>query len=76
MEAKTIKEMADEYAHNRYSVRSNILFASECYEDGANAVFVKIEYHLSKINVDNHSSEDLEDLYDNLCEMVKNFKGE
>ena len=46
------------------------------YEKSANDVLDRLKHHLERIDVDNHSDDDLEDLYDTLCEMVKNFKGE
>ena len=73
--AKTIYEMAHDhvvaYMHN-----DEYEEMQDTYIAGANAVLEQVKHHLNRINVDNHSLEDMEDLYDNLCEMVKNFKGE
>lgn len=82
----TIKEMAEKYTID-YCHELNMdeeggawinipKLATDSYMAGANAVLEKVECYLNRISVDNHSDDDLEDLYDTLCEMVKNLKGE
>ena len=46
------------------------------YTDGVNAVLNRFEYYLDRIDYDNYTDDDLKNLYDALCEMIKNFKGE
>ena len=65
----TIKEMTENMYYPTLAEKA-------AYLDGANAVLEKVECHLNRICVDNHSDDDLEDMYDTLCEMVKNLKGE
>ena len=70
---KTIHEMAEENA--KYDT-APYCASYRNFVAGANAVLEKVVKHLDKIDVDNHDYEDLEDLYDWLCEMVKQLKGE
>lgn len=41
------------------------------YKQAEKDYLQKLDYILSKINVDSHTDEELEDLYDCLCEIVK-----
>lgn len=70
----TIEDMADEFLKTEKKALKFVKRAS--FVAGAYAVLKKVECHLNRICVDNHSDDDLEDLYDTLCEMVKNLKGE
>lgn len=74
--AKTIKELAKKFVYENCENDSQCFLTEYAYTSGANAVLEKIESHLNRVDMDNHSDDDLEDLYDTLCEMVKNLKGE
>ena len=68
--AKTIAEMAEEYANSRYSKSTNVMFARESYEDGANAVLDELD----KICFD--STKDYEERYLIICDKIRELKGE
>jgi len=72
----TIKEMANNAADVFGGGKWDRRIYADGYADGANAVLNKLKYNLDRIDCDNHTDDDLEDLYDTLYEMIKNFKGE
>lgn len=77
--AKTIDDIIEAKDSELYAMGCGQTYVG-AYSDGirygANAVLDKVIYLLNRIDVDNHTYEELEDLYDYLWEMVKNLKGE
>ncbi len=77
--AKTIEDIIEAKTSEMYAMgcgQTYIDAIGDGIRFGANAVLEKIEGHLNRVSVDTHSNDDLEDLYDTLCEMVKNLKEE